>query len=515
MKIISVITMRSLDRRTIQAGTPGEVLMDRAGTGAARIILDFVRRRLLPRHAVRFTVLAGKGNNGGDAWVVARRLAEAGAGAVHLYSVCPAAELKDAARKHAEALPDSVPVSVSGELPEEALTPGTVVVDGLLGTGAAGPVRPPYDRLIAQVNASGMPVAALDVPSGLDADTGAVASLAVRADLTATMALPKRGLLTPAGIRHCGRLYCVDIGVPPVLAAEVPGCGEALFLEDVRQLVGRRPHDGHKGTFGHVLTVGGSRRYAGAPLLAGIGALRAGAGLSTVLVPASVRMVLPHGPAALIIHDAPDDNAGRFTPETVRTLSMFFDRKQAVVVGPGLDRHEGTAAVLDSVLGTNLPLVIDADALRFLGRFTDRLRRRRAATVLTPHPGEMRSVLASLGRSELCAAARVQQATEAARSLKAFVVLKGAGTVVARPDGQWVVNTSGANGLGSGGAGDVLAGILGGLLAQGMTPWDASRVGVFLHGLAAEFAPAGQRALTADDLTNLIGRAWQEITPFA
>ncbi len=515
MKIISVNTMRALDRRTIQAGTPGEVLMDRAGTGAARVILAFVGRRLGPDHAIRFAVLAGKGNNGGDAWVVARRLAEAGAGAVCLYSVCPKDQLRGAARKHAEALPGSVPVSVCGELPDEALAPGTMVVDGLLGTGVAGPVRPPYDRLIAQVNAGGLPVAALDVPSGLDADTGTVASIAIQADLTVTMALPKQGLLTPAGIRHCGRLYCVDIGVPTAFVNEAPGCGEALFIEDIRKLVGRRPHDGHKGTFGHVLTVGGSRRYTGAPILAGIGALRAGAGLSTVLVPTSVRAVLPKGLAALIIHEAPDGNAGRFTPETVRALSMFCDRKQAVVIGPGIGRHEGTAAALDSVLGTDLPVVIDADALRFLGRFTARLRRRRAATLLTPHPGEMRSVLTGLGKSELCAAPRVQQATETARSLNALVVLKGAGTVVARPDGEWVVNTSGANGLGSGGAGDVLAGILGGLLAQGMTPWDASRVGVFLHGLAAEFAPAGQRALTADDLTDLIGRAWQEITPFA
>lgn len=513
MKTISVASMRSLDERTIADGTPGFVLMERAGLCAYQELTRFLGQRLAPVHRRSLTVVAGKGNNGGDAYVVARHAAEHGA-AVTVYAACAPTQLSGAAREHAAALGPDVPVVICDELPRAALAPGTVLIDGLLGTGVSGPLRPPYERLIAQINASNLPVISLDIPSGLDGDTGAIATDAVVADLTVTMAQPKQGLVTENGLRHCGALRCVDIGIPSELLAEAPAAGEAIFQQDVTSLLTRRPHDAHKGTFGHVLVVGGSRLYVGAPFLAGAAALRAGAGLATVAVPESARRLATVPLNALIVSALPDTGDGFFSEAASAELEPLLDRAQAVVVGPGIGRETQSAAVLRRVLATDLPVIIDADALRLLSEVTG-WSKRDAVTILTPHPGEMRAVLAGCGLEEYISCLRSDQALALARRHGVFVALKGMGTVLACPDGVWAINTSGSNALATGGSGDVLAGILGGMLAQGFPAWDALRVGTFVHGLAAELSPCGARSLSADDLLALIGPAFRELTPFA
>ena len=514
MKIVSVPTMRALDQRTIENGTPAETLMERAGVGAFRESMRFSELRLPPAHRQRVTVLAGKGNNGGDAYVAARHFAEDAGLPVTVYSVCPATELTGACRAHAQALPESIPVVVADELPEAALAPGTLVIDGLLGTGASGALRPPYDRLVSQINACGMPVVALDIPSGLDGETGAVASDAVMADLTVTMGLPKAGLLSAHGMVHCGALRCVDIGMPARFVEEAPGCGEATFACDVAPLLTRRARDSHKGTFGHVLVAAGSSQYGGAPFLAGVAALRVGTGLATIALPATARRQTTGGADALIVRAVEDDGTGAFCAASCAQLGPLLDSAQAVVFGPGIGSTEATLPVLRQILRSPLPAVVDADGLRLMAKHPETVRRR-AATVLTPHTGELRALLSGFSLSRHQQAVRTEQASAFARKTGAVVVLKGLGTVIAHPDGRWAINSSGDNGLATAGSGDVLAGMLGGLLAQGLSTWDAARLGVFVHGLAAELAPHGSRALIADDLAGLIGKAFQILTPFA
>ncbi len=515
MKIISVATMRALDKATIEGGTPEETLMKRAGSGAFHEIQLFLKHRLAHRHGSRVAIVAGKGNNAGDAYVVAGCFAKETKLPTTVYATCPRSELKGACRQYADAIAGHVPIIVCKELPSEVFEPGTVIIDGLLGTGISGPLRPPYDRFIAQINASHLPVMALDIPSGLDGDSGSIATDAIMADLTATMAQPKAGMLTETGQRHCGAIRCIDIGIPSELVNQANSLGEALFLEDVSSLLPRRDHASHKGSFGHVLVAGGSRLYPGAPFLAGAAALRVGAGLSTVAIPAAASAQTAVAPLkALIVRPLPDDGGGFFCKAGEKSMAELLNLAGTVVFGPGIGQCPVTENSLRQILASPLPAIIDADGLRLLAQHPT-LTERAAPTVLTPHPGEMRVLLAGFGLSDYIDAPRIEQARVLARKANLFVVLKGMGTVIARTDGEYAINTSGNSGLATAGSGDVLAGMLAGLLAQKFTPWDALRVGVFLHGYAAEIAPQGMRALVADDLLSLIGPAFREMTPFA
>jgi NAD(P)H-hydrate epimerase len=514
MKVVTVEGMRALDARASAAGISGYTLMERAGRGALSLMLRVLEQRLPSWSRQAFTVLAGKGNNGGDAYVVARGLAEAGQ-AVVVYAVCAPRELSGDALAHATRLPSAVQVHVVDEIPAASLTPGHVVVDGLLGTGFRGALRPPYVRLLAQVNASGCPVVALDIPSGLDGDTGQGAGVAIRADWTITMGLPKQGLLTPSGLCHAGGLRCVDLGIPESLLATVPAAGpEAVMLSDARALVQRRARDAYKGSLGHVLVIGGSRLYSGAPFLAAGGAARAGAGLVTVAIPACCQPLCAV-PAAMMVRRLADDGRGCFGRASTADIAALAGGRHAIVFGPGLGEAAEGSDVLAQVVGCGLPLVIDADGLRLLAAQPSLALAARAAMVLTPHVGEMQVLLRGFGCSVPPPGGRCEQAQALAVASGAVVVLKGPGTVVASPDGRLAVNTSGSPGLATAGTGDVLAGVLGALLGQGLAGWDAARLGVFVHGLAAEVGPGAERSVTADDVVERLAAAWTEISPLA
>jgi NAD(P)H-hydrate epimerase len=515
MKIISVETMRRLDRRTIENGTPGAVLMERAGVGAFESMTEVLSTRFAPHHRRRFVVVVGKGNNGGDGYVVARCLAGQTDLPVTVFSVCPVSELSGDARVYAERVAERVPVRLCERLPASALRPGTVIVDALLGTGVTGSLRPPYDILVRQINESGCPVVSLDVPSGLNADTGAPCGEAVRADLTVTMASPKTGLLSESGRPCCGLLRCVDIGIPARFTDEAPATGEAIFEQDLRVWLSRRSATAHKHSLGHVLVVGGSGAFCGAPVLTAGAALRSGAGLCTLVVPEPTRDLVRLPYAALMLRAAPATPAGLLGERAAATVAQLADGTQAVVCGPGLGDSDETVPVLEAALSSTCPAVVDADGLRVLGRHPGLVTGRSVTTVLTPHPGEARALAQGMGITGFDEMERVTQARALARVAGCLVVLKGHASVVADASGRVAVNSSGTSGLATAGSGDVLAGLLAGLLAQEQDPWQACCTGVFLHGLCSELSLDGDRALVADDLLELLGKAWRAVTPFA
>lgn len=511
MKTVSVDTMRALDAAAIAAGIPGEVLMERAGRAAAAEIRREIRRGAWGA-VRRLVVLAGKGNNGGDGYVVAREIAEHGPCPVAVWAVAPPESLRDAALHHARLLPESVPCQVVGELPAGAFQAGDVIVDALLGTGTSGVPRAPFDQWIERLNASGCPVVCLDIPSGLDGDTGAAPGAVVQADLTVTMALPKAGMLAEAGRPCCGRLRCVDIGFSAATVAAAAGVGEALFAADIRPLLGRRSPAAHKGTFGSVLVLGGSRLYGGAPLLSGVAALRVGAGLATVARPAgAARFASPC--LSLIVQDMPDGGSGFLGAEARPEVDGLLDRQQAVVFGPGIGGQAPAGDLLAAVLAAPVPVVLDADGLRLLAARPDLAAAAVGGLVLTPHPGEMRALLAGFGLERLLAAPRREQALALAERVGAVVVLKGLGTEIAAPDGRQWTNTSGSPALATAGTGDVLAGMVGGWLAQGRKPAVAARLAVFVHGLAGELWSQAVGSMIADDVPDLIGPALRELSP--
>lgn len=507
--------MRELDKKTIESGTSGDILMERAGYGAVNHILDFISS-LSPDHAKRFVILAGKGNNGGDAYVVAKGLAERTKLKIKIFAVCPISELKGSALFHARKIPGELSCEVRKNLSLADFQPGDIIIDGLLGTGFSKPVKDPYKQWIETVNRSNLPVIALDIPSGFDADSGD-GSESIIADLSITMGLPKNGFLKDSAPNFCGTIKCIDIGIPSAFIEEIQQGAELFMISDARQMLKRIPRNSHKKRRGYLSVFGGSKKYAGAPFLSAIAALRSGCGYVICATPSCsfASKCASNIPLSLICREIANSSDGYFDTSSFDSAKEILLESNAVVIGPGLSTSKSCADFLSEILKLRpCPLLLDADALNLLSANPAIFAHIPPKTVLTPHPGEMRRLLTSASLPDLISSDKISQAVALAKKLNVVVVLKGAGTVVT--DGEQVsVNSSGTPALATAGTGDVLSGIIGTFLAQGYLPFDSARLGVFIHGLAAELSPFGQAGLIADDLFELIPTAMKKISPFA
>lgn len=487
---------RAMDRDAVERlGLPSVVLMENAGRGAAEAILARYGA------GARVLCLGGVGQNGGDAWVVARHLANVGVEVKSAVVGEPQRIGGDAKINYDALRAAGVLVGVIRQASAlDALLESTdVVVDGLFGTGLARSIVGLVAECLARVAAFARPVVALDLPSGIDADTGAVLGHAITAALTVTFGAEKRGLRAYPGARHAGDVVVASIGVP---APESPSA-LALDRADVRALVGPRAGDAHKGTAGHVLVVGGAPGTTGAAILAGRGAMRAGAGLVTLAVPEAARASVEMRVLELMTTTWPSPDAD--------AVDALLAGKRALVVGPGMGRDAAAAALLDAILArASVPIVLDADALSHLAsRGVETLARVRAPVVLTPHPLEAARLLGTttedVQRDRFAAAAAL-----ASRSGH-VVVLKGACTLVASAGAPLVVCPYGTPALGVAGTGDVLAGVLGATVAlpdpmhdRLPAPLARACVGVLLHALAGEHAAIGDRGLLASEVADAV-----------
>lgn len=519
MKSITSAQMRELDKiAAVEFEITGFELMRRAGEGIASCARYLAERTR--GGDVFIQLIAGRGNNGGDAFAAAQFLREEEYD-VEVLLAGSASEVKgDALRHLGKMRAAGVPLL---ELPtKESWTDaladggsGEIIVDGILGIGVNGPPRGPIAGAIHYINsiASDNLVISIDVPSGLDADTGETPGEAVRADITATIGMPKVGLLTQQAVPYVGSIDVIGIGIPTELSANFNSPRHLVTGWDVRQQLPKRPRAAHKGDFGHVLVIGGSVGTAGAPALAALAALRSGAGLVSALVPRPVYGVVAGASMELMIHQGEETQAGTLSQAG---WSLWKDRLSTfntVVAGPGLGRHPDSIAWVHYLLDTCLcPLLLDADALNALEGNPERIARAHGPVVITPHPGELARLLG-------CSIAEIQRdreaaAKEAARRTKAVVVLKGAGTVIAREGMPLFVNMTGNPGMATGGTGDVLAGLIGGLMAQGMPPFEAACAGAFLHGRAGDNAMwmKSQAGLIAGDILNEIPGVFREVT---
>ena len=508
MRFVTAAEMRLLDARAeSECGIPASVLMRHAGLAVA----EAVRRHATP--GIPALLFAGTGNNGGDAFAAALFLREWGV-PVRLLTTAPSpgAMRTPAARAfHEEVLACGIPVGLLPDAaPDILATPcGTVVADGLLGTGIRGNPRSPEAeaiRLIRRLrDERGAFVVAIDVPSGMDADTGAFGEPSVAADLTVTLALPKAGMaVNPvATAKHCGRVEVADIGLPDkspkVQRSESPNGFELIAGSEVAALSPRRPRDAHKGDFGHVAVVGGSARYTGAVALAAEAALRGGAGLVTVATvreaAAALRVRLPE--AIVREQNGPSLSREGLGPE----FPAFLRRCGALVVGPGLGLADAAVGVLEAVLESGVRrAVVDADALTLLAAHPDLVESLPAETVLTPHPGEAARLLgtdaASVQRDRPGALRALVEKTRAA------VILKGCGTLVGAPGRAQRLLLAGNPGMATAGSGDVLSGIVGAFLAQGLGAFDAACAGAWIHARNGDEAAwrLGEPAVLARDL---------------
>jgi ADP-dependent NAD(P)H-hydrate dehydratase / NAD(P)H-hydrate epimerase len=484
---------RGLDEWAINdLGVPGAYLMERAGAGLAALVEDVAPRGSL-------AVVCGKGNNGGDGYVAARLLRERGR-EVRLLALAPIDELRGDARANAERLPGPPPEPFS----EEKLLGAGAIVDAILGTGFSGEPRDPAAGAIDAINARDAVVIACDVPSGVNASTGEVEASAVRADVTATFNAPKPGLWIAPGKAHAGEVHVVDIGIPPGGPSE-PAIG--LISDRVTDGVPRRGRESTKFAAGSVLVCGGSIGLTGAPCMASEAAMRAGAGYVTAFVPASLNLIFELRLLEVMTVPLPDAE-GALTPDGTHTVLERAERSGSLVLGPGLGRTPGAFELAHTLARqAKLPMLIDADGLNAHAGRLSALAKRPAATVLTPHAGELARLLEVDG--DAVAARRLEHARRAAAKSGAIVVLKGDDTIVAEPDGRVGVNRGGASALATAGTGDVLSGVIGAYLGKGMDPFHAACAGVFVHAAAGRAAAArlGPEGVIARDVIEALPAA--------
>ena len=475
--------MRAADRAAIASGISAVTLMENAARRVVEAIAaDFPRWR-------RTTVVCGPGNNGGDGLAVARLLARGGH-AVRVFTLREPGGYRGAAAVNAELAAkagialEPLPSDRGLRALRRAVRESDGVVDALFGTGLDRPLTGLAARVVSLLNASTRPIVSADVPSGLSSDTEAIREPSIRAAVTVAFAAPKVCHAFPPARRRCGRIRVSDIGIAKRMLA--PG-SHRLFLETAES-VGRHlpPRDpgGHKGDFGRVAVVAGSRGKAGAAVLAARGALRGGAGTVTVFCPGSVEQIVVNGvPEAMT--EALSERGGALSAEAGEELVRRVAGFDAAVVGPGLGTAAGTvAAVRTAVAGLRVPIVLDADGLNAFAGGTRRLARRRAPILLTPHPGEAARLLVSTTRD--VQRDRPKAARSLARRSRCPVLLKGEASLLARPDGRVVVNPTGTPLLATAGSGDVLAGLVAALVAGGLSVADAASAGAWLHGAAGE-----------------------------
>ena len=475
--LVSAEAMRALDRHTIETlGVPGDLLMESAGRLVAAEVL---RERRGPAPVL---VVCGGGNNGGDGLVAARHLHLQGVPVRIAWATDPTRLRGDARANRDRARAAGVPEASARWRPE----PGAVIVDALFGTGLARDVEGAAAAAVTRIN-QGRPacrVVSVDLPSGLDADTGQILGVAVAADCTVTLGLPKLGLTLEPGRSLAGRIVVGRIGI----ADEAPGleAGAELWTRSAAGAhLPARPAHGHKGTFGHVLVAAGSEGKTGAAALAAAGAARAGAGLVTIACPESLNAILEVKCTEAMTAPVAETAGRAFAAGAEKALLELAQTRDAIVLGPGIGRAEETLALVRRLAARlERPLVLDADALVAFADDPAALASRRAPTIVTPHPGEAAALLAS--EPAAINADRPAAARELAARTGAVVVLKGAATVTAAAQGRLAVNPTGGPVLATGGTGDVLAGMAAGLLAQGVAPFEAAALAVFAHGLAAD-----------------------------
>jgi hydroxyethylthiazole kinase-like uncharacterized protein yjeF len=515
MRVLNTEQMREADRRTIhEIGIPSIVLMENAGRQAVAAM----EAAFEDLTSSRVAVLCGRGNNGGDGFVVARTLVQRGVETL-VFLIGSVADVQGDARTNIEVLGRigltvvEITSAQDWELHFSEISECEVVVDAMLGTGFRGTLTGLLQTVVADVNGLGVPVVSIDLPTGVSADSAEFEGDAIEASMTVTLAAPKIPLIFPPADTHAGDLVIADIGIPYPVIDELEGPYlELLTRERIREILPARAADSHKGDFGRVLIVAGSLGRTGAAHLAAIGALRSGAGLVTVATPRSCLPIVASMAPEYMTEPLDETPSGAID---FASLDRIFELNADVIaVGPGIGQDPGTVAFVHGLLErAGVPVVLDADALNAFSGDPDRLMGRDGVDVIiTPHPGEM-SRLAGMP-IETLQKNRLEQARQFAAAHRVHVVLKGHRTVIAAPDGRSFVNLTGNAGMATGGTGDLLTGMIAAWVAQLLDAEAACKLAVYLHGTAGDLAESdeGEAALIASDIAARLGDAILELT---
>jgi ADP-dependent NAD(P)H-hydrate dehydratase / NAD(P)H-hydrate epimerase len=492
MFLVTANQIQDMDKKTIESfGIPGLVLMESAGRGAFDVLL----KKFIDIQTKKIAVLAGRGNNGGDGFVIARYLMEKG---IHVtifllslkqkvtgdakINMSLAQKLCD--RSHTCSIIE-IPDGDTFKEQKGSILLHDLFIDAILGTGLNSKVRGFFKDAIELINSSPKPVFSVDIPSGLNSDTGQALGVAVKADATATFAFAKAGHILYPGNIYTGDLDVIDIGIPQFIAKEQ---GINLFLiekKDIAACFGPRKFLSHKGSYGHLLVIAGSRGKTGAASLCANSAMRCGTGLVTLGIAKSLNKSIEPQVIEPMTHPLPEKTRGFLSDNCLDEILRLLKDKQALALGPGLGTKKATADLVHKLIETStVPLIIDADAINCIAQNIEVLKKKKASIILTPHPGEM-ARLCNLTPKDI-QANRLGISSEFAKTHDIILVLKGAQTIISLPDGRSFICPAGNPGMASGGMGDVLTGIIAGLCAQGFSPENASLAGVFIHGMCAD-----------------------------
>ncbi len=512
MKLATAKTIKTIDHAAVSKyGMRSVQLMENAGAGVAAVIVKELGKRIEGR---RVAIIAGKGNNAGDGYVCARLLANMGA-RVTVFSLASSNELKGDCllneriwrKMSGEVRSISTGAPLRNERNESSLKHAAIIVDAIFGTGLSSPISGTYAEAIRHINGLGKKIISVDIPSGIDATTGAILGIAVKATVTVAMAMPKLGTYIYPGREYAGQLETIDIGCPACLLTDETikeNLVTGQWVAGILRTIQRRP-ESHKGSFGHVLVVGGSHGKTGAPYMAAMGAMRTGAGLATIALPKSLEAAMSAKTTEVMTLGLPDEKDGPLGAEAIDVVIKAMRHKAAICIGPGLGLSAGSSSlVLSMIERARAPVVIDADGLNAMTSSIAVLKKAKASLILTPHPGEAARLLG------VDVAAIQSDRVGAARTLAertgAIVLLKGASSVIAAPNHDIYIVPTGNPALATAGTGDVLSGVIAGLLSQGVSPVEAAVSGAYLHGLVADDYKTlhGDTGMIATDLLHLM-----------
>lgn len=513
MKVVTADEMRDIDRTTIEEyAIPSSALMERAGNAvAAKVIELFEKKKVI--------VLSGGGNNGGDGFVAARELFNRGWN-VRVFLLSRENKLSpDCLAQYRTAKKMGVPVEFRTAISGADLH-SAVVVDAIFGTGINKNVKTPVSEIIAFLNRTAVPVVAVDIPSGVSADDGRIMGEAVRADYTVTFGLLKRGHLLHPGAEFSGKVFVEEIGFPAELLVSETLQVETIEKADASVLVPERPLNSYKGDYGHIMIIAGSRGKTGAALMTAKSCLRAGAGMVTIGVPETLADVFQTRVTEEMIISLPDTGSGTLSYRAADEIARFVSEKADVLaIGPGIGISDDTRRLLPELIGRSAaPMVIDADGINSLRGNREVLKSARAPVLLTPHIGEFarllkRGTAVDAGIRERIEKDRINLMLAFAEDTGSYLILKGAPTIIAEPEGKVFINTTGNPGMATAGSGDVLTGIVSAFLGQHLDPLEAAVLGIYMHGLAGDMAAAGKgmHSLIATDIIRHLPAAFSSL----
>ncbi len=502
MKVSSVQEMRAMDRRAIEEfGIPDVILMENAGNAVHAVVLQETGIR-----EKQFVVFCGTGNNGGDGFVVARKIHSMG-GSVRVFLLGDRERYKGAARSNLDILSrlqiETPSITSSVRQAREALKRCDAVIDAIFGTGLTRKVENIHREVIELINGCGKPVFSIDIPSGINGNTGCVMGASVKADHTVTFGTPKLGNVLYPGYECCGKLWLTRISFPPLLHEDT----DILTGISIPSRLPSRKADGHKGDFGDVLFVAGATNYYGAPLFSALSFLKAGGGYSRLAAPQSVTPFVATRGNEIVFVPLDETETGSISLKSEKTLCDLSEKVDLVVIGPGISLNTDTQALVRNLLqAVKKPVVLDGDGITAVADHTEILKNREHPTVVTPHPGEM-SRIAHKPVSEITGD-RTENLRELCQALGVTVVLKGAHSLIGFEDGRIFVNMSGNSGMATAGSGDTLTGTIAAMFGLGLPLENAVKTGVFLHGLAGDMAASetGEDGMTAHDILESLPR---------